>query len=323
MNISTTPAPPRVTVLMPAFNAGKYIAEAIQSVLDQDYSGFELLVVDDGSTDNTRQVIAGFSDPRIRLLWQEKKGISAALNLGLQEARGYYVARFDADDICFSRRLTRQTQFLDRNPDYVLTGSDAEYITENGEHLFDFSCIAVGHGEIMKKIYHYCPFIHSAVMYRKAEVIAAGGYALDAHNFEDYLLWIRLARIGKFYNLPEKLLKVRFNPSSVTIDEKWRGRRFQRLKQAIIQRGFITREEGSKLLSIIKNQETPRIKESSYHALCGKKFLADNYQPAKARWHVARAIRIYPFRWENFGILAASFLPLRWIKWLHRKSPGK
>ncbi|MDP4148560.1 MAG: glycosyltransferase [Bacteroidota bacterium] len=314
---------PRVTMLMPAYNAGKYIAEAIRSVLAQDFSDFELLIVDDGSTDDTREVIGRFSDPRIRLLEQENKGISAALNAGLTAARGIYIARFDADDICLPQRLSRQTAFLDANPDYILVGSEAEYVSEDGEHLFHFRCIAYSYPEIMSRIVHACPFIHSAVMYRQKEVLAAGAYSLYAHNFEDYFLWIQLVRTGKCCNLPEVLIKVRINPDSATIDEKWRGRHFRRLKKRIIRRGVITPEEGNKLLAIIMDQNNRKMKEGSYHALCGKKYLADNYQPEKARWHVTRAIHIHPFRLDNYGILAATFLPPGWIKWLLRRSPGK
>jgi glycosyltransferase involved in cell wall biosynthesis len=314
---------PKITILMPAYNAGKYIAEAIRSVLDQDLQDFELLIVDDGSSDDTREVVNGFSDGRIRLLTQKKAGISAALNAGLLAAGGEYIARFDADDICFPQRLSRQSGFLDQHPDHVLVGSDAEYISEDGEHLFQFRCIAYSNQDIMGKLYDACPFIHSAVMYRKKEVLEAGSYSLHAHNFEDYFLWIQLLQVGKCCNLPEPLIKVRINPDSVTIDEKWRGRRFRRLKREIIRKGAITDQEGAELLSIITNQETRRIKEGSYHALCGKKLLADNYQPAKARVHIFRAIHISPFRLDNYAMLAASFLPSKWIKWLHRIRPGK
>src|SRR5437588_543315 len=99
---------PKITILMPARNAGKYIAEAIRSVLGQTYTNFELLIVDDGSTDDTLMEVRQFSDHRIRLLCKDKEGISAALNAGLQVARGVYIARFDADDICLPRRLERQ-----------------------------------------------------------------------------------------------------------------------------------------------------------------------------------------------------------------------
>src|SRR3569833_1059647 len=127
---------PKVTILMQACNAGKYIGEAIRSVLAQTYADFELLIVDDGSTEDTRMVEQQFSDHRIRLIAKEKECISAALNTGLQAAKGVYVARFDADDICLPRRLERQVNYLDGHPAYLVVGSDAEYISENGEHLF-------------------------------------------------------------------------------------------------------------------------------------------------------------------------------------------
>ncbi|HTI07198.1 MAG TPA: glycosyltransferase [Puia sp.] len=309
---------PKVTVLMPAYNAGKYIAEAIRSVLGQSFTDFELLIVDDGSSDNTLGVVHSFADPRIRLLVQEKKGISLALNTGLKAARGLYIARFDADDICFPERLARQVVFLDGHPAYLVTGSDAEYISENGEFLFNFRCKGHAHREILENLYQHCPFIHSAVMYRKEAILRAGGYSAYAHNFEDYLLWVQLLKWGKCCNLPEPLIKVRINPASVTIDEKWRGRRFRQLKQDIIQKGAVTKEEGDELLAIIRSQETRKIKQGAYHALCGKKLLADNYRPAKARWHVTRAIHANPLRLDNYAMLAISFLPSGWIKWLHR-----
>jgi glycosyltransferase involved in cell wall biosynthesis len=310
----------KVTVLMPAFNASEYIAEAIDSVLTQTFTGFELLIIDDGSTDNTVSIIQQFSDSRIRLLLQPRLGIGIALNLGLLNANGYYIARFDADDICFPERLQKQVSFLDSNPGYVLTGCDAEYIAESGEHLFNFHCIGHTHDEIKKQLHVYCPFIHSSVMCRKEAVLEAGSYPIDAHNFEDYLLWIKLTKYGSYHNLPEQLIKVRFNPNSATIDEKWRGRRFRQLKKNIIHRGAVTKEEGDELLAIIKNQDVQKIKEGAYYALCGKKFLVDNHQPAKARTHIAKAIYHYPFRLDNYALYMLSFFPQPFIHWLHRKT---
>jgi glycosyltransferase involved in cell wall biosynthesis len=310
---------PQVTVLMPAYNAGKYIAEAVQSVLDQTFTDFELLIVDDGSFDDTVPVVESFTDSRIRLVRQEQAGVSAALNKGLQYARGRYICRFDADDICFPHRLVRQVNFLDEHPAYLVVGSDAEYISEDGEHLFDFRCAGHTHEEILDGLYTHCPFIHSAVMYRKDVIMEKGGYSLLAHNFEDYLLWVRLVVLGPCCNLDEALIKVRINPASATIDEKWRGRRFSRLKQQVIRRGFITEKESAELLAIIKKQETKKIKEGAYHALCGKKFLHENYRPARARWHVMRAIYIHPLRLDNYAMLVVSFLPFEFIRWLRHK----
>lgn len=311
---------PKVTILMPARNAGKYIAEAIRSVLQQTYTDFELLIVDDGSTDDTVKVVRGFKDRRIRLLSKEKEGTSVALNVGLQMARGIYIARFDADNICLPTRLERQVIFLDGHPAYLVVGSDAEYICENGEHLFNFYCAGHTHREIIDNLYRRCPFIHSTVMYRRDAVLRIGGYSRYAHGFEDYFLWVQLLKMGKSCNLPEPLLKARINPSSFSIDEKWRGRRFRRLKYAILQRGVITREEGNELWRIARRQDNKRTREGAYHALCGKKLLADNYQPARARRHVAKAIHAKPFRLDNYILLSVSFLPAGWIKWLHKIS---
>lgn len=304
---------------MPAFNAAKYIAEAIRSLLEQTFTDFELLIVDDGSTDDTVFTINQFSDSRIRVLKQSKQGIGIALNKGLQEAKGNYVARFDADDICFPERLQKQVSFLDENIDYILTGCDAEYIDEKGEHLFNFHCSGHTHEEIMHQLYVHCPFIHSGVMYRKEAVMKAGGYSPDAHNFEDYLLWVQLTKYGWYCNLPEQLIKVRFNPNSATIDEKWRGRHFRNLKKNIIRRGYVTKEEGRELQAIIKRQDAQKIKKGAYYALCGKKFLVNNYQPKKARTHLAKAISSYPFRFDNYALYMLSYFPRPLITWLHRK----
>jgi glycosyltransferase involved in cell wall biosynthesis len=316
-------AAPKITVLMPAYNAAKYIAEAIASVLEQTFADFELVIVNDGSTDDTLAVINTFNDSRIIVISQPNQGVASALNTGLQHSRARYIARFDADDICHPQRLEKQYRFLQNNPDYILVGSDADYILENGDFLFHFKCIAHTHEQIIKKLYFYCPFVHPTVMYRKENICRAGGYPADAHNFEDYLLWTAIARAGKLYNIAEPLIKYRLNSTSVTIDERWRGKTFRRLKRDVIMRGSVTAEEGDKLLAIIKNQDVQHIKEGAYHALCGKKFLANNYQPEKARLHVKKAISIHPFRLDNYLLYTLSYLPEKLILWLHEKSPNR
>ncbi|MFD0750594.1 glycosyltransferase [Mucilaginibacter calamicampi] len=314
---------PTITVLMPAYNAGCYIAEAIRSVLAQTYADFELVIVNDGSTDDTLNIINSFNDPRIRVINQNNLGVAAALNNGLKNARSPYIARFDADDICYPERLEKQLSFLEMNAGYVLVGSDVEYISAGGDHLFNFECIAHTHEEIIRKMYFYCPFVHPAVMYKKESIIKLGGYPENAHNFEDYLLWTNIAKAGKLYNLREPLVKYRLNPTSVTIDEKWRGKRFRNLKRNAVLRGAITPAEGEELMAIIKDQDTKQIRESAYHALCGKKFLTDNYQPQRSRGHFSRAIKIFPQRLDNYLLYTLSFLPQRLINFMHKLSPNR
>jgi glycosyltransferase involved in cell wall biosynthesis len=314
---------PAITVLMPAYNAARYIGEAIASVLQQTFTDFELLIVNDGSTDDTQDIINSFNDERIVVINQVNRGVADALNTGLKYARAPYIARFDADDICYPYRLEKQIRFLQDNPEYILVGSEVKYILENGDFLFDFHCIAYSHEQIMDKLYFYCPFVHPTVMYRKDAVMEAGGYPTHAHNFEDYLLWTTLAGTGKLCNLTESLIKYRLNSTSVTIDEKWRGRRFRELKREIVLRGTITAAEGNELLAIIKNQDVRHIKEAAYNALCGKKYLINNHRPEKARGHFVKAIRIYPLRLENYLLYALSYFPESFVAWLHKFSPNR
>jgi glycosyltransferase involved in cell wall biosynthesis len=314
---------PAITVLMPAYNAEKYIGEAITSVLQQTYTDFELLIVNDGSTDSTASIINNFIDERIVVINQPNQGVASALNTGLEHARGTYIARFDADDVCYNYRLEKQIRFLQDNPEYILVGSEAKYILENGDFLFDFHCIAYSHEQIMDKLYFYCPFVHPTVMYKKENILNAGGYPTDAHNFEDYLLWTNLVGSGQFCNLTEPLIKYRLNSTSVTIDEKWRGKRFRELKRTAVIRGSITAAEGNELLAIIKSQDVSKVRQGAYNSLCGKKFLTNNYQPQKARDYMLKAIKIYPMRLDNYLLYSLSYFPERLIAWLHKLSPNR
>ncbi|RYY91758.1 MAG: glycosyltransferase, partial [Chitinophagaceae bacterium] len=205
---------PEITVLMPAYNAADYIADAIRSVLAQTFPHFELLIVDDGSTDNTAAIAAAFNDPRIRLLRQPNGGVAAALNRGLAEAQAPLVARFDADDLCHQQRLERQRALLQQDQRLVIAGSAVEYVDADKRPVFSWQPPAYTHNELLRVLPHSCPFIHSSVIFRREAVLAAGGYPEGAHTFEDHLLWTRLLPAGKGLNSPEPLVQVRLNVSS-------------------------------------------------------------------------------------------------------------
>jgi len=314
---------PRITVLMPAYNAGEYIATAIDSVLQQSFSDFELLIINDGSTDDTEQVIHTFADDRIRLINQTNQGVAAALNIGLLNARAELVARFDADDICKPERLQMQYHFMETHPDHILVGADAEYINTKGEYVFTGKMPAYTAEEIAQLDCSKCPFIHSSVMYRKKSILDAGGYNTHAYAFEDHLLWSKIIRQGGTANLPQALLLVRLNPGSVSIDERWRTKRFHEIKYKAIREGYISDEAGKELQQILKKQDTVKIKEGSYYSLLGKKYTWDNHQPKKARANLGKAIRIYPGRMDSYFIMLLSFFPKAFIYWMYKKRPGR
>ena len=308
---------------MPAYNAEKYIGKAIDSVLAQSFTDFELLIINDGSTDATEKIIRSYADERIRLINQPNQGIASALNMGLMNANAELIARFDADDICMPERLMVQYDFLHDHPDHIIVGSDADYIDMNGDYVFTCRLPAHTNEEIRELTLNKCPFIHSAVLFRKAAIVQIGGYNEHAYAFQDHLLWSRVISLGKAFNLSETLLQVRLNPESISIDEKWRTKRFREIKSGSIRRGEITEQEGKELLSILKEQNNPRIKEGSYYSLLGKKYLWNNHQPQKARMNLRKAIRIHPGRLDSYAIMALSFFPEDFIKWVYKQKVHK
>lgn len=308
-----------VTVLMPVYNGSKYIAEAINSVLEQTFTDFELIIVNDGSTDGTVSVVQNFKDPRIKLISQQNGGVSSALNNGLKISKGKYIARFDADDVCYPTRLQKQYDFITANPEYILVGSDADYMTESGEHIYTYRNVGHTNEEINQTIKMHCSFIHSSVMYPKELVTSIGGYEIKAHTFEDYFLWTKLIKFGKICNLPEPLIKVRFNPSSVTIDEKDHDPKFLFLKRKALETGQISDIEGEEIYASLQRVSKKK-KESSYHRLLGKKFLWDNYHPAKARKHLFKSAILEPVNFSTYLLVFFSLLPQKMIQFIYKRT---
>ena len=208
---------PRVSVIMPARNAERWIHKAIESVLVQTFPAFELIIVDDGSRDDTPAIAAGFQrrDERVRVLQQDQLGLVAALNAGLAAARGTLIARLDADDIAIANRLERQVSHFERQADLVLLGTWAEKIDEAGRP----AGIIAPKGDALKLktlLASRNPFVHSSVMFDAAAARACGGYRGALEAAEDFDLWLRLSERGTIEILPEVLARYRVHPDSVS-----------------------------------------------------------------------------------------------------------
>jgi len=240
------------------------------------------------------------------------------LNLGLSYARASYIARFDADDICHPQRLKIQYEFITAYPEYSVVGSTADYVDAEGHFMFTHHLAGHLNEEIQQLKYSVCPFIHSSVFYKKEVVVDNGGYNEYAYTYEDHFLWINILKNQKACNLSQALIKVRLNPDSITIDEKWHTRKFLSIKYLTLKKGYITESEGRELMLISGKSHSPKIKQGAYYALCGKKFLLNNYQPEKARLNVVRAITLHPLRLDNYLLYTLSYLPERFIAWLHK-----
>lgn len=210
-------AAPKVTVLMPVHNGERYLAAAIESILAQTFADFELLIIDDGSTDRSHEIARAYADPRIRLVRNTQNlRLIATLNRGLEEARGEYVARMDADDISLPGRLEAQAKFLDRYAGVGVLGAAVQTIDADGKPN-GVARFPLSHNLIRWTLCFQSPIAHPAAMMRKALVRRLGGYRSHALHCEDYDLWWRASEVTQLANLGEVLLKLRKHGDNITV----------------------------------------------------------------------------------------------------------
>jgi len=200
---------------MPVHNAAPYLEASIRSILEQRYTDFEFIVIDDGSTDGSANIITSFCDDRIRFLRQPNAGIVAALNAGIAVARGEFIARHDADDLALTTRFSEQVTYLDAHPDVGLLGTWAT-VTDAHNNQIGSMHHPMGHAAITYALIFDSALVHPSVMMRKQVLHAVGGYVHDAKVFEDHVLWWRMAHITRIANIPEELVRYRVLPSGAS-----------------------------------------------------------------------------------------------------------
>ncbi|MBI2781895.1 MAG: glycosyltransferase [Chloroflexi bacterium] len=208
---------PAVSVILPVYNCPQYVGSAIESILEQTFASFELIVIDDGSTDETPDVLRRYQDPRIRHLAQTNQGLAPTLNRGIAAARGRYIARQDQDDVSLPDRFAKQLAFLDANPQCDLLGTWAE-IWEGDARTERSHRHPSANADLKILLLFDNPFVHSSVMIRRSALTLAGAYSTDPLRQppEDYELWSRLARTAEVANLPEILHVYREVPGSMS-----------------------------------------------------------------------------------------------------------
>lgn len=196
-----------ISVVMPVRNGEGTVARAIRSVLDQTLRDFELLVVDNGSTDDTVEIVRGAEkrDPRVRLLHEPRPGVAGARNRGLEEARFDWIAVHDDDDVSHPDRFAALLARATRDPRIVVLGSWALVLAED-EGMRHPLCHATSDRMIRIQLRQGpCPFVASSVLFRRADALAVGGYLDRYRNCDDYCLWARLAERGRMANVPRHL----------------------------------------------------------------------------------------------------------------------
>jgi glycosyltransferase involved in cell wall biosynthesis len=201
--------PTKLTVVMPVYNGEKYLSESIESILSQTFTDFEFLIIDDGSSDKTVEIIKSFDDNRIVFLQNAANlGLSKSLNIGIHQSHGNYIARQDADDISLPTRLEKQFKYLENHPKVGVIGTTTEWIDEKGDHLLFWSR-PTDNISIQESLIYTCNIIHGSTMYRRQAVEEIGLYNSKLRTGQDYDLWLRLSEFWDIECLPEILYKHR------------------------------------------------------------------------------------------------------------------
>jgi glycosyltransferase involved in cell wall biosynthesis len=229
---------PAISVLMPCYNASATLDEALESLASQTWVDFEIVAVDDGSTDDTAEKLGTWAqrDKRIRVIHQPHSGIITALNYGLQHCRAETIARMDADDRSLPMRLEKQKNLLDEHPEIgvascLVAGFPQEQVGEGQRIYIDWLNALVSNAEIRREMFIESPLAHPSVMLRREWLEKAGGY--QEHGWaEDYDLWLRLYLLGAaFAKVPEVLVEWRESPKRLTRqDERYSPENFLKAK---------------------------------------------------------------------------------------------
>ena len=295
-------AAPTVSVITPAYNARRYIALTIESVIAQTFTDWEYIIVDDGSTDGTDALIRKYlSDPRIRMYRRPNTGVVGASNDGLNMAGGEFLTRLDADDIAKPEKFEKQVAFLRANPEYVACGTQVETIDPYGSILHRLQH-KLTHEQIDAQLMRGNGFamVQPAVMIRREVLVKLGGYRKQYECAEDLDLFLRLAEVGKVANLPEYLLQYRQHYQSINHTRHEDQRRMKRglMEEAYKRRGVPMPE------NIVFKRTTP---PPRYEQTCkwGWWALKTGNRYA-ARRHAMDALRLEPLRLDSWRLLLSA-----------------
>ena len=211
---------PVLSIILPVFNREKYIRDTLKSLIKQSFTDFELIIIDNASTDNTVSIISEFNDNRICLIKNtENMGIPYARNQGLKIAEGNFIAPFDSDDIALPDKFKKQIDFLQNNPDYGMIGTWVKLIDENGNSINKHWKLKSKPDRIPAKLLFRNFFAQPSVVIRK-EAIPLQGYHTSFNIGEDYMMWIEISDKYKTYNIPEYLVLCRIHNSNSSSENK-------------------------------------------------------------------------------------------------------
>jgi glycosyltransferase involved in cell wall biosynthesis len=283
---------PLISVLISVYNGESFIQESINSILNQSFKNFELIIVNDGSTDNTLNILNSFSDERIVIHNQNNTGLSVALNNGLRLAKGKYIARLDADDFALPNRLQLQYDFMESNPNYVLCGGFADVYDSLNNFIYTYK-LPVYNNDIQEKMSSFNCIIHSTSFYKRDIALKIGGYYEPIRQyFEDYMFFSYLIKEGYVYNIPLPLISYTISPNSIT--SRNHNKRYDKLVRDVIGRGFIYESEKEYLFSYQSRVTNINLKTSNYHLLLARLYIIHQYNVPNFFSHLFLAFQRKP-----------------------------
>ena len=254
---------PGLSIIMPVFNREKYIEETVLSLLAQSFDDFELIIIDDGSTDNSLRIINSFHDPRIKIIENhQNKGIVYSRNAGLKIAKGNFIAPFDSDDIALPDKFEKQIKFLNENPDFGMVVSWVKLIDSKGNPLRKKWKLDADPESIPANLLFRNYFAQPAVVIRK-QAVPKGGYKTGYDVGEDYRMWVDIAKKYKTYNLPEYLVYCRQHNDNVSYGSKTKNTKYEHLIYSYLFNRLEIKVDDNVLNSIllIKNDMAIKKKE--------------------------------------------------------------
>jgi glycosyltransferase involved in cell wall biosynthesis len=311
---------PKVSIVMSVYNGADYLRESINSILDQTYSDFEFIIVNDGSTDSTQNIIELYNDSRIKLYNIDNIGLAAALNFGISKSQTDLIARMDADDLSDVLRIEKQYFFMKKYKEFVLIGTGAHEIDMLGTFIHERNVIS--DWKNIKEFFPKSPFVHPSVMFRKKAFFDAGMYPEFLSRGQDTVLFNRMSRFGKMGNLKDSLLSYRITDSSLSDRNKKNQKFINGLVLKTINGIPLTNEDNDLLSHIIKQKAT-KDRKFLYHIYISKKHLFNNFDRKRALSHLFSAMRLQFFSLELATLLILSLMPSIFVKFLYSKVKGE
>ncbi len=296
---------------MSVYNGEKYLEQAVASILNQTFRDFEFIIINDGSTDSSLQILESYTDPRLYIINQENIGLTKSLNKGINIANGKYIARMDSDDVSLPNRLEKQVAYLDKNKDTICVGCLSIFIDSRNK--------IINYEQLSKKLFlnELLPkgnaFSHGSAMFRRRDFLNIGGYREFFTYVQDYDLWLRMLHIGRIAIINNYLYRLRITKESISVSKSCLQNQYADIARKLYQ----IRKKGMKDTPVLKKYERQISKQhrlfeqhtsSLYHYTIGKEFLKSGNVQNSVK-HMRKAFQDPRFFLPSIFYLCISLLP--------------